>query len=109
VIGVPPALDLVGYYTASAPDPADSPIGRRIRELGDQEAAQGPQALADRFAASVAAIRQAAPPSDTSVELFGRTMSVTECATACLLELVVHADDLAVSLDVAPRGFSGKH
>jgi hypothetical protein len=33
-------------------------------------------------------------------------MSVTECATACLLELVVHADDLAVSLDVAPPGFS---
>jgi hypothetical protein len=28
------------------------------------------------------------------------------CATACLLELVVHADDLAVSLGLEPVAFS---
>ena len=100
--------DAVSYYTASDPQPPDSPTGKRIRELGDQEAADGASALADRFAASVAWLRDHALPLDpaTRVELFGRLLPIDECATACLLELVVHADDLTVSLGLEPVPFS---
>jgi hypothetical protein len=103
-----PVLDAVAYYAASPADPPDSVIGRRIRELGDQEAAGGAADLAGRFAASLASVRESALALDaaTAVELFGRVLPVDECATACLLELVVHADDLALSLGLEPVAFS---
>jgi hypothetical protein len=92
----------------SDPEPPDSPIGRRIRELGDQEAAAGQAVLADRFAASVVRLRdQAGPLSPTvAVQMFGRLLSIDDCASACLLELVVHTDDLAVSLGLPTPVFS---
>jgi hypothetical protein len=101
------ALDAVGYYAASAPDAPESPIGRRIRELGDAEAADGPQALADRFAASTARLQERALPMDPAktVEMFNRVLPIDDCAAACLLELVIHADDLAVSLGLQPPAF----
>jgi hypothetical protein len=83
-------------------------IGRRIRELGDEEAADGAAASAGRFAASVALLRKRALPLDaaTAVEMFGRILTIDDCAAACLLELVVHADDLVVSLGLEPVAFS---
>jgi hypothetical protein len=103
-----PVHDAVSYYAASDPQPPDSPVGKRIRELGDQEAAAGAAALADRFTASMAWLREHALPLDpaTKVELFGRVLPIDECAAACLLELVVHADDLAVSVGLEPTAFS---
>ena len=100
--------DAVSYYATADPRPPDSPVSKRIRELGDREAAGGATALADRFAASVAWLRDHAPPLDpaTNVELFGQLLPIDECATACLLELVVHADDLAVSVGLQPVPFS---
>lgn len=98
---------VAAYYAASGPEHADSAIGRRIRELGGQEAAGGQTALADRFNASIAALRSLAVPLTpaTTVEMFGRVLPIDECATACLLELVVHSDDLAVSLAVPTPPF----
>jgi uncharacterized protein (TIGR03083 family) len=106
--GQAPMYDAVTYYASSAPQRADSAVGRRIRELGDEEAAGGAAALADRFAASMASLRQRALPLDaaTTVEMFGRMLTIGDCAGACLLELVVHADDLAVSLGLEPVAFS---
>ena len=103
-----PTHDALSYYASSAPDPPRSPVGERIRELGDQEAADGPAALADRFAKSMAWLREHALPLDaaTTVEMFGRVLPVDDCAAACLLELVVHADDLAVSVGLEPVVFS---
>ena len=101
-------LDSVAaYYTASGPESSDSAIGRRIRELGDEEAAGGQAALADRFAASINKLRTAAVPLPPTVfvEMFRRVLPIDECATACLLELVVHSDDLAVSLGVPTPEF----
>lgn len=102
-----PTHDAVTYYASSPPQPPGSPIGRRIRELGDQEAAGGPAALADRFAASIAFLRERALPlaAATPVELFGRVLLIDECAAACVLELVVHADDLAASAGLEPVAF----
>jgi len=106
--GQAPADDAVTYYASSAPQPASSTVGRRIRELGDQEAAGGAAVLAGRFVASVAFVRERALALDagSTVEMFGHVLTIDECATACLLELVVHADDLAVSLGLEPIDFS---
>jgi hypothetical protein len=103
-----PAHDAVTYYAASPAQPPGSLIGKRIRELGDQEAAGGAAALAARFAASTARLRESALPlgAATTVEMFGKLLPIDECATACLVELVVHADDLAVSLELEPVAFS---
>lgn len=103
-----PVVDAVTYYSCSAPQPAAAAIGRRIRELGEQEAAAGPAALADRFAASMAFLRERALAlgAPTAVEMFGQVLTIEDCAAACLLELVVHADDLTVSLGLAPVTFS---
>lgn len=103
-----PVLDAVSYYTASPAQPAGSVTGRRIRELGDQEAGAGAADLASRFAASLVSLRGSALALDAAaaVEMFGYVLPVDECATACLLELVVHADDLVVSLGLEPVAFS---
>ena len=58
--GQAPKHDAVTYYASSAPQTADSPIGKRIRELGDDEASRGAIRLADRFAASMAFLRKRA-------------------------------------------------
>lgn len=106
--GQKPVHDAVSYYLSSAAQPASSAIGRRIRELGEQEAADGPAALAERFSVSVAWLHERALPlaAATAVELFGRLLTIDDCVAACLLELVVHADDLAVSLGLEPVAFS---
>jgi len=92
--------DVVSYYAQSEPDPADSPIGQRIRELGDQEAATGPAVLATRFGTSLTRLQQTGADPGAPITMFGRTLTVDDCAIACLLELVVHADDLAVGIGV---------
>lgn len=100
-------MDVVGYYMASVPEPLDSSIGRRIRELGDAEAAAGPHALAGRFAAATGRLQDQAVPLDpaTLVEMFNRVMPIDDCAAACLIELVIHTDDLAASLGLEPVAF----
>jgi environmental stress-induced protein Ves len=102
-----PSLDAATYYADSAPEPPDSQIGRRIRALGDAEAAEGPQPLAARFAEGAARLREQAHSlsPETTVEMFHRALSLEDCAAACLLELVVHTDDLAASLDLEPPAF----
>jgi hypothetical protein len=100
-------LNAVGYYATTPPEPPDSAIGRRIRELGDLEAAEGSAALAARFESSIDVLRARDLSADvtTVVEMLGRRLTVDDCATACLLELVVHSDDLAVGLGVDPPDF----
>jgi Mycothiol maleylpyruvate isomerase N-terminal domain len=100
----PPAgatlMDVIDYYIVAQPAAAESVVGRRIRELGDEEAADGPRALIDRFATSIAYLERRSVQGDlpAAVTLFRSPMSVDDCAVACLLELVVHADDLALSI-----------
>lgn len=97
-------VDAIGYYTAAARHDADSAIGRRIRALGDLEAANGPDELVTRFVGSVERLRKWRLP-DTPIMLFTTAVTVDACATACLLELVVHADDLAVSVGAPAPDF----
>jgi hypothetical protein len=100
--------DAVSYYVATPAEPADSPVGQRIRQLGELEATHGPAELAQSFLDCVSRLRRRQPTIDPAslVVLFGRTLSVHDCAIDCLLELVVHADDLAVSLGLPTPTFA---
>lgn len=100
-------LSAVDYYTENRPQPAGSAVGRRIRELGDLEAAAGPSILARRFGDAIndLELQLAGGELPQAATLFGAPMPLDECATACLLELIVHADDLAVSVDLTMPKF----
>jgi hypothetical protein len=99
-------LDAVVYFQpAMGPDETDltDPVHRVVRERGEQEAAAGPDELADRYDATRARldIRLRELPGGRPVLMFDRyVLSLHECLLTRLVELVVHADDLAVSLGV---------
>lgn len=100
-------LDVIAYYTVNEPEPADFVIGEPIRQRGDEEASDGLTELAERFLRSIADLKNQYVRGDLApiVSLFGSPMPLAECAKACLLELVVHADDLAASVDAPVPAF----
>jgi hypothetical protein len=106
-----PLLDAVSYFTAGSPD-ADDPsadVHRLIRDRGEQEAAYGPIDLANRYDATRArlAVRLSQLPQDQPVPMFGRcVLPLGESLLTRLIELVVHADDLAASLQLPTPAFS---
>ncbi|MFC9330738.1 maleylpyruvate isomerase N-terminal domain-containing protein [Kitasatospora sp. NPDC057015] len=85
--------------TGSAPDDA---AGIRIHPGGARTAAEGPRALADRAAATVTALGPAlaAEPADRLVHLpWGPwTLRLDDFLVSRMMELAVHADDLAFSV-----------
>ncbi|GAB2578237.1 hypothetical protein Aab01nite_10030 [Paractinoplanes abujensis] len=96
-------IDAVAYYLAGAapaPDLGDT-VPARIRETGEQEAAAGPAALAAAFDAARARLGTLLPtlPPDRPVQVFAHVMPLEQCLLTRLVELTVHLDDLAVSLD----------
>lgn len=99
-------LDAVTYFAVGSRPDIDGlhgPIQRAIRERGEQDAAGGPADLADRYDAARAGLvqRLAGLPDDRPVLMFDRhVLPLGECLLTRLVELVVHADDLAVSLDL---------
>lgn len=107
-----PMSDAVSYFrTAGGPDTDDPSAAahRTIRERGEQDATGGPVELADRYDATRARLaeRLAHVPGDQPVLMFGRqVLPLRECLLTRLVELVVHADDLAVSLEVPTPEFS---
>jgi hypothetical protein len=97
-------IDAVGYFLAvvgAAPD-LDDAVPRRIREVGEQEAAEGPASLAAEFDAARARLAALLPtvPLDRPVGMFAHVLPLDQCLLSRLVELVVHLDDLAVSLEV---------
>ncbi|OLB80135.1 MAG: hypothetical protein AUI14_07825 [Actinobacteria bacterium 13_2_20CM_2_71_6] len=98
-----PMLNAVTYFQPATGldgrDPTDD-VHRIIRERGEQDAAGGPEELADRYDATRArlAVRLAELPDDRPVLMFGRVLPLGECVVTRLVELAVHTDDLAVSL-----------
>ncbi|GAB3136600.1 maleylpyruvate isomerase N-terminal domain-containing protein [Microbispora hainanensis] len=97
-------IDAVAYFLAGArPTPdLDDAVPRRIRELGEQEAADGPVALVEEFDAARARLTSLLPalPPDRPVGVFAHVLPLDQCLLTRLVELVVHLDDLAVSLEI---------
>ena len=77
-----------------------------IRRDSDTEASGGPDDLADRTRTAVAQLRDALPgvQGDRAIYLpwTGWALTLDGFLTTRLLEIVVHIDDLAVSVDVPP-------
>ncbi|HEX6498763.1 MAG TPA: maleylpyruvate isomerase N-terminal domain-containing protein [Micromonosporaceae bacterium] len=74
-----------------------------IREGSDRAAADTtPDALADEVDAAIATLRQVVPaqPADRIVDFRRWGLTVDDFLTTRVMELVVHSDDLAVSLDI---------
>lgn len=99
-----PPRSVVEHYLHSAWIEAgiDDEVNVNIRRGGEQEAAEGPAALAERAAAALAEARRAlaAEPADRVVRLPWANWSLTldDYLLTRLIECVVHMDDLAVSV-----------
>lgn len=81
----------------------DDPVHVAVRERGEDTAAGGPDALADAVDASLTwlAARLPREPSDRVIELHGFwALRLDDFLLTRLVELVVHTDDLAVSVGV---------
>lgn len=103
---VPPdaaPMDAVRYYSQHPDTVVDSPVSTGIRERGEEFAGSSAAELATRHDAAVAevAARLAGLDEERLVMMFDRwVLPLRQCLLTRLLELVVHADDLAVSLNV---------
>jgi Mycothiol maleylpyruvate isomerase N-terminal domain len=94
-------LTPVTYFHAAI----DSPIHERIKEVSAAEATAGPAELATRCADVAASMRSrlADEPSDRLVAaLGGRMLSLDDFCRTRLIEVLLHVDDLAVSVGL-PR------
>jgi uncharacterized protein (TIGR03083 family) len=80
----------------------------QVRERGEVEAEAGPQELIDRYDAAVARLRPrlAALAVTHPVPMVGgNVLPLGECLVTRLVELLVHSDDLAVSIGVPSPEF----
>lgn len=80
----------------------DGPSNVGVRERGEQQAAAGPQAAALTAQAMLARLDSALTtvPPVVVVPWTGAAMAIEDFVATRLLEIVVHADDLAASIDV---------
>ena len=93
-------LTPVTYFHAAI----ESPIHERIKEVSAAEATAGPSDLATRCAEMATSMRSrlAAEPSDRLVAaLGGRMLSLNDFCRTRLIEVLLHVDDVAVSVGLA--------
>jgi len=100
------AISAAEYYARVAAVPADlsDPFHQAIRQRGAEAAPADPAEFPGRWAATAdrLAARLEAEPPGRLVQVFGDlVLTLDEYLVTRLIELVVHADDLAVSLGVA--------
>ncbi|HEU4349658.1 MAG TPA: maleylpyruvate isomerase N-terminal domain-containing protein, partial [Actinoplanes sp.] len=80
-----------------------------IRERGELDAGCGPADLAERYRAALARLAVELPgiPPDRPIPMVaGHVLTLPECLLTRLVELLVHADDLAVSIGVPTPQFA---
>ncbi len=103
-------VDAVAYIlTVSEDDDISSPLHRQIRERAARESEVGRDALAERTMRALTQLRLRLPETDPETlisVLGGMPIRLDEYVRTRLLELVVHMDDLAVSLDTDPPEIS---
>lgn len=88
----------------------DDPFNVLIRESGEQDAADGPHALAAQVSATVAELRTLLPAAANRPvrrPTWGPwSISLDDFLTSRLLEVVIHCDDLAYSVGVPTPEFA---
>jgi hypothetical protein len=87
----------------------DDPVNAGIREGGEEEAADGPEGLLGRVTAARVAVADpvAHEPGDRVVLIpwQGWALTLDDFLTTRMMEIVVHSDDLAVSVGIAAPAF----
>jgi hypothetical protein len=99
------AVPVLEHYTRNAwvTSGIDGADNLRIRRLGEEAAAgTTPEALADEVDAALVELRRIVPtePAERVVDFRDWALTVDDFLLTRVMELVVHADDLAVSLGV---------
>ncbi len=97
--------DAAGYFdrVLADHDPVTSDLHREVRRASVEEAADGHAALVERHGAALDRLgaRLAAVAADDPVTVRdGITLTVTEYLDTRLVEVVLHVDDLAVSVGI---------
>lgn len=102
-------VDPAGYMLAAIDDDdldVDSRLYAAIRARGDEEGARGRELLVDSVTRELAGLRDLLSPGPDRVAgstlvsvLDGITMTIDDYLATRVVELVVHLDDLAVSID----------
>jgi hypothetical protein len=105
-IPIEPVIPIHEYYARVSwiGSDIDTPFNQAIRAGGEQDAADGPDALAARVEACVEELRvtlPAAPDRAVRRPTWGPwSISVDDFVTSQLLEVVLHSDDLAYSVGI---------
>jgi hypothetical protein len=103
-----PMVTLLEHYMRSAwvNAPLDAAVNAGIRQAGEAEAAGGAPALARRLAVVTAGLRELLPGEEENRPVFlpwaGWNLTLEDYLTSRLLEIVIHIDDLAASVEVPP-------
>ncbi|SNS60763.1 Mycothiol maleylpyruvate isomerase N-terminal domain-containing protein [Asanoa hainanensis] len=103
--------DLMAHYGASAwlGKDVDTPANVAIRAQSDEFAAAGHAGVVETLRADLVAIRGTLPavPGDTSVLLpwTGWALSLDDLLLTRMMEITVHCDDLAVSVELPTPDF----
>jgi uncharacterized protein (TIGR03083 family) len=107
----PPTTDAAGYFLLATDADPDSATNRQIRARGEADAGAGPDDLAGRYDAALARLAAALPgldPDRPVPMVAGNVLTLADCLVTRMVELLVHADDLAVSLGVEPPAFDDR-
>jgi len=100
------AIGLLDHYQRSewAHSDRDSEVNVAIRERGEQHAETGPDKVAELSSVALEHLRRTLPaePPDRLVELSwaGWSLTLDDFLVTRIMEMVVHSDDLAVSVGV---------
>lgn len=108
--GHPPLLDAPGYFLAHIPDADSDPDGElamAVRSRAAKEAEAGPEALISRWdnAREELESRLGGEDPGRPITVRGAHMRIDDYLVTRMVELVVHADDLAASLDAPTPAF----
>lgn len=108
-----PVIPVLEHYARSAWVDAglDADINVGIRRSGEERAADGPAALAARVDATIAELAGALtsfPDRPVRLSFWGPwSLTLDDMLTTRMMEIAVHADDLAVSVGVPTPEFPG--
>jgi hypothetical protein len=96
-------LDAVQYFARFAPGaPPEDPRHQRIRGMSEAAAGDGPADLIERVDSTIASLATRLPTLPPDRPVFGNRamLRLDQWLLTRMIELAVHMDDLAVSIDV---------